>query len=41
MVDLSVMGQSIERKRPQTMVMSIDNTGIATVMIAILTQLCN
>lgn len=40
MVDLSVMGQSTESKRPQTMGMSIDNTGIATVMTAILPQLC-
>lgn len=36
MGDLSVMGQSTESKRHQTTDMSIDNTGIATVMTAIL-----
>ena len=40
-VDLSVMEQSIESKKTQTMDMSIDNTGIATVMTAILPQICN
>lgn len=44
MVDLSVMDralQSIESKRPQTMDMAVDNTGIATAVTAILPHICN
>lgn len=41
MANLSDMEQSIESKRPQTIDMNIDNTRIATVMTAILPQICN
>lgn len=41
MVDLSIILQRTERKRPQTMNLSTDNTRIVTVVTAILPQTCN
>lgn len=41
MIDLSVMGQSTESRRPWTADMSIDNTLIATVITSIRPQICN